>query len=103
MSADNYLYVRKRKDGKFGVSMRFASVYYSDEGHTVESLQAAQQQMRELGQSWYPVDESWISEPPEDHYGVFDDATEALWAAHKAEQEEGVVEYGVALGPGVQP
>ena len=79
MSADNYIFVRKRKDGKYGVSMRFASGDYEDEDGLVED-------------NW-PI--------PDDSYGVFDTAEDALVAAHKAYREEYIVEYGVVVGPGV--
>ena len=100
MSADNYLYVRKREDGKFGVSHRFASCYYADEGHTVESLRMTNEQEVALGGRAYAIDGTWIADPPEDRYGVFDTAEQALIAAHKAE-ERGWTEYGVAIGEGV--
>ena len=73
MSADNYIYVRKRRlDGKFGVSMRFASCEYSE----------------------IPYDEV-------DEYGVFDTAQEAILAAHRACRDEAFVEYGVRVEDGL--
>jgi hypothetical protein len=79
MSADNYLYVRKRPDGQYGVSMRFASGYYTDEAG-------------DYGEPW-PI--------PDDSYGVFECAEDAIMAAHRAEREKYVVEYGVQIGAGV--
>lgn len=83
MSADNYIYVRKREDGRFGVSMRFASSYYVDE---------------DAGDS-VPVD--WFCPIPNDRYGIFDTSEEAVMSAHKAESKEAIVEYGVRVGPEV--
>lgn len=82
MSADNYLLVRNRGDGTFGVSMRFASTYYRDE---------------EGGDS---VPEDWFCDPPEDEI-VTDNVANALESAHRWYHEEAVVEYGVRVGEGV--
>jgi hypothetical protein len=79
VSADNYIYVRKRDDGKYGVSMRFASGYYEDADGAGEHR--------------------W--EIPNDSYGVFDTAQEAVMEAHKVYRDEYIVEYGVCVGPGV--
>jgi hypothetical protein len=98
VSADNYIYVRRREDGKFGVSMRFASVYYSDEGNTVESVQG---DLDSCEPGKYRVDDDWIAKTPADHYGVFDDASKAVEAAHRAKASESIVEYGVAVAPDV--
>ena len=82
MSADNYLLVRKRGDGTFGVSMRFASTYYRDTD----------------GDDRVP--DHWFCDPPEDQI-ITDTAETALVLAHKWHAEEAVVEYGVVCGEGV--
>lgn len=84
MSADNYIYVRKREDGKFGVSMRFASGYYLDE-HGGDS-----------------VPDDWFWPIPPDDFGVFETAEDAVMAAHRAYRDEPIVEYGVYVGAGVE-
>ena len=96
MSADNYLLVRKRPDGRFGISHRFASAYYTDEGHTVESLQES---FDLCGEHWV-ADESWLC-PPEKDIEIHDDATDAILAAHRLHCKFAVVEYGVQIGEGV--
>ena len=78
MSADNYLFVRLRDDGRFGISHRWASSVYADEDSTSEAVP-----------------------PPDDKYGIFDTAEDAILAAHREEEKLGVVEYGVCLGAGV--
>ena len=78
MSADNYLFVRKRADGRFGISHRSASTYYADEDGPSNAVP-----------------------PPDDKYGIFDTAEDAILAAHREEAKLGVVEYGVCLGAGV--
>jgi hypothetical protein len=84
VSADNYLFVRKRSDGRFGISHRSASAYYLDED----------------GGDSVPAD--WFQPAPEDREGIFDTAEEAVMAAHKIESEMAVCEYGVSLGEGVR-
>lgn len=94
MSADNYIYVRKRRDGKYGVSHRFASGYYEDEGWTVEELQADRPE--------YVVDESWIIPyRAEKDIEVYPNPGEAILAAHRMYDREAIVEYGVRIAPGV--
>lgn len=96
MSADNYYYVRKREDGKFGVSHRFASIYYADEGHTVESLQA-DYDSSEPGK--YVVDESWIHPVPPD-LAIEASLYSALRAADRLEADSWA-EYGVTVQSGL--
>lgn len=94
MSADNYIYVRKRRDGKYGISHRFASGYYEDEGWTVEELQD------DLPE--YVVDESWIIPyRAEKDIEVHDDPAQAILAAHRMYERETIVEYGVRIAPDV--
>lgn len=105
MSADNYILVRKRDDGRFGVSMRFASVYYRDE-IDVEWDKRPRSQAQYTGTGpvdefgFAPIPDDWIADAPDDHL-VFDTTTDAILAAHKWEREEYIVEYGVTLGAGV--
>jgi hypothetical protein len=82
MSADNYLFVRNRGDGTFGVSMRFASTYYRD---------------TDGGDS---VPDDWFCDPPEDEI-ISDKPETALILAHQWHAKEVVVEYGVCVGEGV--
>lgn len=99
MSADNYIYVRKRPDGRYGISHRFASGYYADEGHTVESLQ---EWYDECEPGKYVIDSDWIiPENAEKDIEVYDDPREAVMAAHRMYEREAVVEYGVRIGEGI--
>lgn len=82
MSADNYLFVRNRGDGTYGVSMRFASTYYRDQ---------------DGGDS---VPDEWFCDPPEDEIVTYSVAM-VLELAHRWHHEEAVVEYGVQVGEGV--
>lgn len=82
MSADNYLLVRNRGDGTYGVSMRFASTYYRDE---------------DGGDS---VPDDWFCDPPEDTI-ISDKAETAIILAHQWHRAEAVVEYGVQVAEGV--
>ena len=91
MSADNYIYVRLRKDGKVGISHRYASTYYSDEITLDEVIEENPN---------HTVDGQWIS-PPEEDIEIYDLVSEALVAAHRMYEKEAIVEYGVICGPGV--
>jgi hypothetical protein len=117
MSADNYYYVRKNEKGKYDVSHRFASVYYSDEmleapmegygfsggqnGWTIQGDSANE------GKVFSSLDEAqkaatrrpdWIVPPPKS-VGEFDTLQEATMFAHKCVQNDYVVEYGVIIQP----
>ena len=92
MSADNYIYVRQRPDGRFGFSHSSASAYYEDEGHTVESVQEENPQ--------YNVDADWIN-PAEEDIEVFDTPGDAIAGATLFANSLPIVEYGIQLGEGV--
>lgn len=103
MSADNYLYVRKRDDGRYGVSMRFASGYYRDEidpddWPQDQATYTGSGPVDELG--FAPIPEEWVEDAPDDRYGVYDTAAEALNAAYR-EESDSWCEYGVSIGDGV--
>jgi len=116
MSADNYYFVRKRNDGKFDVTHRFASVYYADEV-TPETkqdvwLEGNAEGWRIRGQDKiYPDLESaenavpaipadWIETVPPAEKS-FDTLEEAIIFAHKCVEEDYVVEYGVVVQNGL--
>lgn len=82
MSADNYLFVRNRGDGTFGVSMRFASMYYRD---------------TDRGEA---IPDDWFCDAPDDEI-ISDKAETALVLAHQWHAREAVVEYGVCVGEDV--
>ncbi len=82
MSADNFIFVRNRGDGTFGVSMRFASTYYRDSN---------------AGED---IPDDWFCDPPKDKI-ISDSPETALVLAHQWEAREAVVEYGVCVGEGV--
>jgi len=82
MSADNFLLVRLRPDGRFGVSHRFASCYYDDDSDL------------------HSVDVSFIGPAPPD-FIIRDTAEEAVMEAHREEARMDVLEYGVCIGEGV--
>ena len=82
MSADNYIYVNKRADGKYTVDMRFASTYYADEDQA------------------FALPESAVSPTPKP-YKVCGTATQAVASAHLWYQDEDLVEYGVCLNSAV--
>ena len=112
MSADNYYFVRKREDGKFDVTHRFASVYYADQ---VTSQTKQEVWLEGNSEGWkikgqdeiYPdlesceaaipsIPEDWIEEiPPAEK--SFDTLEEAVMFAHKCVKEDYVVEYGVII------
>lgn len=96
MSADNYYFVAKTADGKYTVSHRFASVYYSDEGHTVESLREWYDAC-EPGK--YVIDEEWICEPPAP-LSLHETLEEAVMRAHRFESDQWS-EYGVRIQDGL--
>lgn len=116
MSADNYYFVRKRNDGKFDVTHRFASAYYADE---VSSDQPQDVWLEGNAEGWkirgedkiYPTYEDcqnaipripadWIQEiPPQEK--SFDTLEEAIMFAHKCVKEDYVVEYGVIVQSGL--
>ena len=87
MSADNYLLVRLREDGRFGISMRFASTYYADDADPWP-----------FGQDGLPIPKDWLCDAPDDRYGIFDSATDAIVAAHKLDV---YTEYGVSVSESV--
>ena len=118
MSADNYIFVSKNNEGKYVVSMRFASTFYRDEcstppmegygftvtikGWTIEGDSANEgrvfesQEEAEAAATRRP---DWIVDPPTGR--TFDNPIEAILYAHKWYEDEMIVEYGVSIHPDV--
>lgn len=120
MSADNYVLVNKTPDGRFAVSHRFASCYYSDEidgepPFEYSSLEGTAEGWRARGDSnlgdqvFETIEElnaaatrrpDWVENPPNPQE-TFDDPQEAVMFAHRFVKELDIVEYGVIVGEGV--
>lgn len=118
MSADNYIYVRKRDDGDYGVSHRCASVYYEDRFDDprgpmeCDYIQGDAEGWHLHGDSNIPettkfptVEDAenaatrrpdWLIMPPLDAM-VSEDAANAIVLAHKWIRAIGIVEYGVIV------
>ena len=75
---EDYIYVRQREDGMYGVSLRFVGEPYQDEYPELSPLDT--------------------TPAPPDRIGVYATPHEAVLAGHAAEATEGETTYGVCLG-----